>query len=104
MGYKVVVSIDAKEDLHTHAQYLLYEKLNPQAAHNVLADFKTTKDKLKNIANSLKLCENPQLRQLGFRKINFTKHNYFILYRIIDDTVFIDAVYHNLQDYESKIK
>ena len=104
MDYKVVVTVDAKEDMNNHIQYLLYEKLNPQAAQNLLEDFETTKDNLKYLATSLKFCENPRLRQSGFRRINFSKHNYFILYRVIDKTVFIDAVYHTLQDYENKTR
>lgn len=104
MDYRVVVTVDAKEDMNNHVQYLLYEKRNPQAAQNLLLDFETTKDNLKYIATSLKYCENPHLRKAGFRRINFSKHNYFILYRVIGKSVFIDAIYHSLQDYENHMR
>jgi len=32
MDYKIVVAIDAEEDLDRYIQYLLYEKQNEQAA------------------------------------------------------------------------
>lgn len=104
MDYKVVVMPNAEEDLDNHIQYLLYEKQNPQAALNVLSDFETTKDNLKYIANSLKLCENPKLQRLGYRRINFQKHNYFMLYRISHNEVVVDAIFHSLQDYENKTR
>ena len=31
---------------------------------------------LKHVAGSLKLCDNPRLRQLGYRRINFLSHHY----------------------------
>ena len=30
--------------------------------------------------------------------------NYFMLYRMQDDMVYVDAIYHNLQDYDSFFK
>ena len=38
MDYKVVVTVDAKEDLDRFIQYLLFEKESRQAAQNVLND------------------------------------------------------------------
>ena len=103
MTYKVVVTRDAEEDLDNFIKYLIVEKKNMQAAENVLNDFDTTIESLKHVAGSLKLCENPKLRQLGYRRINFLNHRYFMLYRIVDQVVFVDNIFHELQDYENKI-
>ena len=103
MDYKVVVTIDAEEDLDNFIKYLLYEKKSTQAAKNVLDDFEATKESLKHVAGSLKLCDNPRLNQLGYRRINFLNHRYFMLYRIVDNVAFIDNIFHDLQDYENKI-
>ena len=43
MDYKVVMTIDAEEDLDRFIRYLLFEKQNSQAASNVLNDFEATK-------------------------------------------------------------
>ena len=103
MTYKVVVTRDAEEDLDNFIKYLIVEKKNMQAAENVLNDFDTTIESLKHVAGSLKLCENPKLRQLEYRRINFLNHRYFMLYRIVDQVVFVDNIFHELQDYENKI-
>ena len=103
MDYKVVLMDGAEEDLDRFINYLLFKKKNRQAAINLLNDFEKTKITLMNVAGSLKLCDNPRLRALGYRRINFMSHNYFILYRIEKNIVYIDNIFHELQDYESKM-
>ena len=103
MDYKIVVTKDAEDDLDQFIKYLIFEKESMQAAQNVLNDYDATINTLKNVAGSLKLCDNPRLRQLEYRRINFLNHRYFMLYRIVDDVVYVDNIFHELQDYESKM-
>ncbi|WP_418747024.1 type II toxin-antitoxin system RelE/ParE family toxin [Frisingicoccus sp.] len=103
MDYKVVVTRDAEEDLERFIKYLMIEKESIQAAENVLNDYDATIESLKHVAGSLKLCDNPRLRQLEYRRINFLNHRYFMLYRIADKIVFVDNIFHELQDYENKM-
>ena len=103
MDYNVVVTKDAEEDLERFIQYLIFDKKSMQAAENVLNDFEATIESLKHVAGSLKLCDNPRLRQLKYRRINFLNHRYFMLYRIEEKVVFIDNIFHELQDYENKL-
>ena len=93
MTYEVVLTKDAENDLDNFIQYLLFEKHSKQAAANVLQDFENTKRSLEKIASSLKLCDNLRLRKLGYRRINFERHRYFMLYRIEEDIVFIDNIF-----------
>ena len=79
------------------------EKKSKQAAKNFLDDFEATIQSLESIAGSLKLCDNPRLKELGYRRINFFSHRYFMMYRIVEDIVFIDNIFHELQDYENKM-
>lgn len=71
MDYKIVLMRGAEEDLDGFVAYLLFEKKSEQAAINLLNDFEATKTSLSNVAGSLKLCDNPKLRALGYRRINF---------------------------------
>lgn len=104
MEYKVVVTIDAEKQLESYILYLLKEKKSEQAASNLLNDFAATEAKLSYVADSLKLCDNPKFRKLGYRRISFVTYNYFILYRIVGDTVIIDSIFHELQDFLKCIK
>ena len=74
---------------------MIEKKRNPQAATSLLNDFENTKKKLEDVAGSLQLCRNKKLRDLGYRRINFAGHKYFMVY--------IDGIFHDLQDYENKI-
>lgn len=103
MIYNVVITADAEADLEQFIRYLLMEKKNGQAAGNVLDDFEATVQNLKTVAGSLKLCDHPRLKALGYRRINFLSHRYFLLYRIVGDVVFVDSIFHELQDYENKM-
>lgn len=103
MDYKVVVTRDAEEDLERFVKYLIIEKESMQAAENVLNDYDATTESLKHVAGSLKLCDNPRLRQFEYRRINFLYHRYCMLYRIVDHVVFVDNIFHELQDYKNKM-
>ncbi len=103
MDYKVVVTRDAEEDLERFIKYLIIEKESMQAAENLLNDYDATIESLKYVAGSLKLCDNPRLRQLEYHRINFLNHRYFMLYRIVEKVVFVDNIFHELQDYENKM-
>ena len=103
MDYKIFITKDAEEDLDRYVRYLLFEKKNEQDAGNLLDDFEATKNSLSRVAGSLKVCDNPHLKELGYRRINFLAHRYFMLYRIAEDVVFVDSIFHELQDYENKM-
>ena len=103
MDYNVVVTKDARENLERFIQYLLVEKNSMQAAKNVLDDFDATIETLKHVAGSLKLCDNPRLRESEYRRINFLNHRYFMLYRIEEKMVYVDNIFHELQDYENSM-
>ena len=103
MEYKVVITSDAEEDLDEFIRYLLFDKKSQQAASNLLNDFEVTKQNLSRVAGSLKLCDNPRLKELGYRRINFLSHRYFMLYRLEDNIAIVDNIFHELQDYENKM-
>ena len=100
MEFKVVLTSQAQLDFRNITNYILYELRSEQAATSVANDMEHTIERLSYMAGGLKLCDDPTLRDLGYRTIHFKRHNYFMLYRIQDDMVYIDAIYHDLQNYE----
>lgn len=103
MDYKIVLTENAQYELEMCIQYLLVEKKNIQAAQSFLHDFETTKTTLNNVAEVLQFCRNKRLKKLGYRRINFQKHKYFMLYRVEDKQIIVDGVFHNTQDYERRL-
>lgn len=104
MGFEVVLTSQAQLDFRDITNYLLYKLKSDQAADSVVSDMENTIERLSHIADSLKLCEDPRLRDLGYRTIHFKHHKYFMLYRVEGVHVYVDGIYHDLQDYEIKLK
>lgn len=105
MGYKVIIMPPAKRRLDMYVLYTVETLGNRQAAKAILADARETRKRLSTVADSLKICDNPLLAKYGYRKIKFAKHKFakhkfVMLYRIQDDTVIVDGMFHELQDYE----
>lgn len=67
--YKVVIMRTAKAQIARILRYLRQDLGNEQAARNVKEDLEETKLRLSYTAGSLKLCDNPELRALGYRTI-----------------------------------
>ena len=101
VSYKVILSPHALGQLEDHISYLLYVKQNKQAARSLWRDANKTKKRLSGIASSLKYCDHPSLKAAGYRIIHFKSHRYVMLYHIDEGTVFVEAIYHEKQNYES---
>lgn len=103
MAYKVVMTEDAERDFDGFLNYLVNVKMNPQAASHLIDSFENTKNRLADVAGSLKPCENKKLRKLGYHRNNFEEMDYFFLYRIESNMAIVDNMFHFLQDYENKM-
>lgn len=101
MAYNVIITPPARHQLEMYIAYTLCELKNLQAARSIKDDARETKKRLSNIAGSLPLCKDKVLAKNGYRRILFKKHDFFMVYRIDNNTVIVDAMYHELQDYES---
>ena len=97
----VIISPKALSQLNDYIDYLKYTLLNDQAAYNVWQDALETREQLSRVAGSLKFCTHPQLKKNGYRAIHFMRHRYLMFYRIEGATVYVDSIYHQLQDYEN---
>ena len=101
VSFKVITTPKALSQLDEYLDYIQYTLLNDQAANAVWKDALETVNKLENIAGSLQPCDDIDLRELGYYKINFLHHRYVMIYRIDGDVAYVEAIYHQLQDYEN---
>ena len=53
------------------------KKISEQAADAVIQDYDDTLEVLERVAGSLKNVDNPRLAKLGYKRINFQRHNFF---------------------------
>ena len=99
--FDVIISPKALTQLNDYIDYLQYTLLNDQAAYDIWQDALETRNHLSKVAGNLKFCTHPQLKKHGYHIIHFMRHRYLMLYRIDGTTAYVDAIYHQLQDYEN---
>ena len=103
MKYDVALSDLALTQYDNILDYIYNTLKNPQAVKSVMQDFDRTVELLKTQANSYAYCKSERLRNLGLHKLHLLKHKYILVYRIKNDAVVIEGIYHELQDYENSI-
>ncbi len=103
MIYKVKIMPPAQRQLEKYIAYTKNTLKSPDAAKSIAADARKTKQKLSEVAGSLKLCEDERLARHGYRIIHFEHHKFYMIYRINDDTVSVDFMLHELQDIDNII-
>lgn len=59
--------------------------------------------KLEIVAGSLRNPDSEILKFRGLKRINFLRHDYFLLYRIEEDQVFVTNIFHSSEDFENKL-
>ncbi len=99
-SFRIHITPNARHLLNRYIDYIQYTLLDEQGADAVLLDALETIDILEMVADSITYCESKELRNLGYHKILFQRHKYVMIYKIVEDVVSIDAIYHQLQDYE----
>ena len=101
--YRVIILPEAKQDLRRYRDYLLKEKKSSQAAKNLVLDFNETASKLRTVASSLREPDSIELKTRGLKRINFRRHDYFLLYHMEGSVAFVTNMFHSLEDFENKL-
>ena len=104
MKLKVYVTASAKNDLRRYLRYVRNKLKNPSAAESIAEDFRKTKNTLSELAKSIREPESDKLKQRGLKRINFISHDYFLLDRLNGDTVEVTNMFHELEDFENKLR
>ena len=97
MGYKIVISKEAKREYEDIVHYLADILKNPQAAQAFLDEFDFQIHLLKEQPLIRSLSHLPELAALGYRSFPIKK--YVALYKFEHGTVYIVHVFHQSQNY-----
>lgn len=80
MGYKLIISEDAHEDVNDIVRHIVHELKSPQAASNFLNDVEAGYKHIRQNPQIYSFCNDKRLELLEYRKSVIK--NYLILYRI----------------------
>lgn len=100
MRYNIEISELAEEQFDKILSYIDNKFKNKQAVMAVLNDYDRGIETLEENAEIFEFCQNEKLRNLKLRKLGFEKHKYLFVYRVVENTVFIEGIYHESQAYE----
>lgn len=103
MAYKIVVSQRANEQMEEIIVYIITKLQNKQAAKAVYDDIMNAYDKLEYMAGAMAICEDPYLAAKGYRRLALEHHDYVLLYQMDGSTVYVNGIFHMLEDYRKKI-
>ena len=103
MAYKVIVTENAAQQVENILEYIIYRLHNEEAAIEILNEIEETYNSLEYLADSMAFCYDRYLKAKGYRKISLRKHDYVILYQIVDDKVYVNGVFHMLENYRDKL-
>lgn len=103
MAYRLVISRRADEQLDSIIEYVAFRLNNPMAAAAILSDVEAIYRKLREMPESMALCEDPYLASREYHKAILRQHNYIIIFQICEDEVHIAGIFHTLEDYSYKV-
>lgn len=96
--YNVFTTPDADNDVDRCHNYLLEHFQSDQAGDAFLDDFDETVDELSLVAGKLQVGTSKIMKMRNLRRINFRRHDYFMIYRINGNDAEIIAVAHFKED------
>ncbi|MBQ4513257.1 MAG: type II toxin-antitoxin system RelE/ParE family toxin [Anaerolineaceae bacterium] len=102
--YKVIILSEAQRDLQKRIDYIVFVLKNKQAAKRVMLDYHQTINTLSHIAGSIRISDNELLRERNLKRLNFHKHDYYLLFKIEEDKVKVTNIFHGWEDVEEKLK
>ena len=103
MGYKIIMTDLASEDLNAITDYIQLQLGNAQAASAFLDAVGDCYDNLSAMPLMFEQCRDPRLRELGYRRAVI--RHYVMVYRVAENekVVYILRFFYGAREYENLI-
>lgn len=103
MAYKIIKTDAFQRDLDAAIGYLVLSLENKPAAATLLGEIEKTYDGLEQMPLMYEACQDPHLKERGYRKAVI--RNYIMVYTVDENTktVSIMRFFHGRQDYAKLI-
>lgn len=90
MGYNLVVSVNASNDIDGIVSYMLSELKNYSAAVNFLDDMEKVYTNIEENPYMYACCDDIRLRDKGYRRVVIK--NYLVIYLIDEDMKIVNVI------------
>ena len=103
MGYNIVISQDAHNDIDNCIGYIVNDLKNPVAAQNLLDKIVQAYTEISDNPHMYAYCNDSRLRKDGYRKVVIK--NYVLIYRVDNNTqtVYVIRFFYGRQNYMEMI-
>ena len=103
MAYKINVTERADELLDNLMYHLIFRLKNKQAAKHLLDCIDVIYDRLEVNPFQFAECGDLYLARKGYREAVVSQINYIIIFDVRDDGVNVVGIFHQLENYPSKL-
>ena len=103
MVYKLNVTEHADELLDRLVYHLIYRLKNKQAAKHLLDRIDAIYDRLEVNPLQFPECRDVYLAKKGYREAVVPQMNYVVIFDVRADVVNIVGIFHQLENYQSKL-
>ena len=103
MAYKLNVTEHADELLDNLVYHLIYRLENEQAAKHLLDSIDVIYDRMEINPYQFAQCGDAYLAGKGYREAVVPQMNYIIIFDVREDVVNVVGIFHQLENYQSKL-
>lgn len=103
MIYNLLITEEMNRLLHESIDYLIYEKRSKQGALHLVNEVQKIYSYLEINPYLFSISNDPFLSAFQYRTAKLSSMNYIIVYKIVDNWVYIVGLYHSLEDYSEKV-
>ena len=103
MAYNLIITDRADELIDSRVFYIINKLKNIQAAGHLLDGISEVYDCLEENPYQFSESKDDYLRRRGYREALISDMQYKIIFRIEESTVYVVGLFHDLEDYPSKV-
>ena len=103
MSYRLNITKNADELLDRLVYYLIYCLKNKQAARHLLDGIDGIYDRLETNPFQFPLSRDAYLANKGYHEAAVPQMDYIVIFDVREDTVNVVGVFHQLENYQSKL-
>ena len=104
MVYKVVSTDEMDRLLDNSVLYLLKKLKSEPAAEHLFDGVSEVYSELERNPLIYRISDDPFMKELNYHEAKVPEMDYMIIYKVVDDTVYLLGIFHTLENYASKMK
>lgn len=103
MAYNLIITERADELLDSCVNYMIYKLKNRQAAKHFLDEIEKIYTRLEDNPFQFSDSKDSYLKSKGYKEAIIPEMDYKLIFRIEEKSVYVVGIFHDLEEYGSKV-